>query len=219
MSNEQQFAQMGSSTNPKDRIGRTKPPLELIPPSALVHIAMAFKNGADKYGAYNWRKEKVSAMIYLGANLRHIADLIDREDLALDSKVHHAAHAAACCMIYLDAMECNQLVDDRPNPGKCSSVIDRFTVKAKATIDAVVAAITNRPDPMLTPPNEGPGIGYRFLDFDDVIKPLDEVWIGTRWVVRQDNGDTAFFIGHRYNANHYPTRRRLDLEAPHGLGQ
>lgn len=113
--------------NPKDIIGRTKPPLELIPPSALVHEAMAMKIGAVKYTPYNWRDKKVSAMCYLGACLRHVLSLIDGEDYAPDSGVHHAAHARACMGIFLDAMETKNLVDDRPPKGKCAEILTRYT--------------------------------------------------------------------------------------------
>lgn len=137
-------AQMGTSTNPKDRIGRTKPPIELIPPSAifyeaqamygngriatissvaLIHESMAFKNGAEKYGPYNWRDEKVSAMIYLGAAWRHVLDLLDQEEVASDSGVHHAAHAKACLGIFIDAKVTGNLVDDRPRAGAFPNLV------------------------------------------------------------------------------------------------
>lgn len=138
---------MGTSTNPKDRIGRTKPPIELIPPSAiiyeaqavggngrlatisavgLIHEAMAFKNGAVKYNPYNWRSEKVSAMIYMGAAWRHLLDLNDREEYASDSGVHHAAHAKACLGIFIDASVTGNLVDDRPVSGRASALIAAY---------------------------------------------------------------------------------------------
>lgn len=120
------------STNPKDKIGATKPPLHLIPQSALVHTAMAMKNGADKYGLYNWRTNKVSAMTYLGAAQRHIAALIDGEDIAQDSGVHHAAHAMASLAIYLDAMEVGAQLDDRPPAGPTARLIEENTVKTTA---------------------------------------------------------------------------------------
>lgn len=138
---------MGVSTNPKDRIGRTKPPIELIPPSAiiyeaqavggngrlatisavgLVHEALAFKNGAVKYNPYNWRSEKVSAMIYMGAAWRHMLDLNDRQEYASDSGVHHAAHAKACLGIFIDAHVTGNLVDDRPTAGRAPALMAAY---------------------------------------------------------------------------------------------
>lgn len=118
---------MTDSTNPKDKIGATKPPISLIPPVALIHISMAMKNGADKYGAYNWREKKVQMMIYLDALLRHTLALIDGEDLAQDSMLEHLAHIGANAAILLDAKESGNLIDNRPIKGKAADVIKKFT--------------------------------------------------------------------------------------------
>lgn len=115
-------------TNPKDLLGIKKPQLWLVPPSALIHEAMAMKNGADKYGAYNWRLKKVRAVIYIDAALRHLQQYLDGEDVAEDSKCHHLAHARACCGIVLDALETGNLVDDRPTKGSAAEVIKRLTI-------------------------------------------------------------------------------------------
>jgi hypothetical protein len=117
------------STNPKDRIGIHKPPLHLIPPAALLHEAMAFLDGAIKYGPYNWRKEKVSAEIYIGAAMRHLLAWQDREELSRDARRHHLGHARACLGILIDAQANNQLEDDRPEPGKAADLIEELTAK------------------------------------------------------------------------------------------
>lgn len=116
-----------NTTNPKDLMGSKKPPLSLIPPSGLIHEAMAFKDGADKYGAYNWRSKDVQAMIYIDAIMRHAQCYLDREDYAEDSKAHHLAHIKACCSILLDATETGNLIDNRPVKGKAAEVIGRLT--------------------------------------------------------------------------------------------
>lgn len=115
------------STNPKDLVGIKKPPIDLVPPSALIHFAMAMKNGAQKYGPFNWRDEKISARIYVGAALRHILEWLDGEELADDSGVHHIAHAGACCAILLDAQATGNMVDDRPKPGVAAKLIKQLT--------------------------------------------------------------------------------------------
>jgi hypothetical protein len=115
------------TTNPKDLIGMTKPPVGLVPPALIIHVSQAMKNGAIKYGPYNWRSNKVRMSIYLDAALRHILELLDGEDFASDSGVHHAAHAAACMGIILDALETGSLVDDRPKKGAAAKLIARFT--------------------------------------------------------------------------------------------
>lgn len=113
-------------TNPKDLIGAKKVPLALVPQAGIIHTAMAMKNGQKKYGAYNWRKNPVKMTIYIEAAQRHLAALLDGEDVASDSQSHHAAHAAACMMILLDALETGNLVDDRPAPGKAAELLERF---------------------------------------------------------------------------------------------
>lgn len=114
-------------TNPKDLIGAKKVPLALVPPAGIIHVAMAMKNGAEKYGPYNWRSNPVLMTIYIEAADRHLKALLDGENTASDSKVHHAAHAAACMFILLDAMEIGNLVDDRPIPGKAAKLLERFS--------------------------------------------------------------------------------------------
>jgi hypothetical protein len=124
------------TTNPKDRIGMTKPALHLVPPALKIHVAEAmnygaFKAGPDKkgYGPYNWRDTKVRLTVYIAACMRHLDSLLDGENLASDSQVHHAAHCAAGCGIILDAMEQGTLIDDRPKPGHAAELLERFTAK------------------------------------------------------------------------------------------
>jgi hypothetical protein len=117
------------TTNPKDLIGSTKPQLWLIPSAGTIETAMAFKNGADKYGAYNWREHPVRLTVYIDAALRHLSQLLDGEDKASDSNIHHAAHVAACMYIILDSLHTGGLVDDRPKPGAASRLIEQYTKK------------------------------------------------------------------------------------------
>lgn len=111
------------STNPKDALGIKKPNLHLVPPSFIIETAEAFRDGARKYGPYNWRDKKVSASVYQAAALRHLLCWYDGEDVAWDSKVHHLAHAAACLAIIIDAQCNNTLVDDRPTAGAAAGLI------------------------------------------------------------------------------------------------
>lgn len=117
-------------TNPKDLVGSKKPPLSLVPPALLIHAAQAMKNGASKYGPYNFRKTKVQAMIYVDAALRHILSWQDGEETAQDSGVHHLGHAAACLAILLDCQENNGLIDNRPVKGNAPAMLERLTDKA-----------------------------------------------------------------------------------------
>ena len=116
---------MTTATNPKDAVGRLKPPLELIPGPALVSLAEAFRDGRSKYGAYNWRTRTVGASVYVGAALRHLHAWYDGEDIDPTSKVEHLAHAMACLGILLDAKAVGKLVDDRPAPAPTGALLRR----------------------------------------------------------------------------------------------
>lgn len=67
--------------NPKTAAGACKVPLHLVPPSATHYLALAFKDGAEKYGPYNWREKGVSASVYIAAAMRHMDAYRDREDV------------------------------------------------------------------------------------------------------------------------------------------
>lgn len=113
--------------NPKDRIGQTKPPLHLIPPSAEVLEAVVMGLGARKYGAFNWRSAKVRATVYIAAAKRHLAQWLDGESNDIESGVSHLAHARACLGILLDAQATGNMVDDRPPPGVATALISHYT--------------------------------------------------------------------------------------------
>ena len=66
--------------NPKTALGILKVPLHLVPPSAKHYLALAFKDGAAKYGPYNWRDKTVSSSVYVAAAGRHIDAWWDGED-------------------------------------------------------------------------------------------------------------------------------------------
>lgn len=113
--------------NPKDLVGSKKPPLSLVPPSALVYTALAMKNGCDKYGRANWRSNSVVATIYIDAALRHMMAWLDGEEVAEDSGVPHLGHALATLAILVDAHEGGNLIDDRPKPGPGPASIKKFS--------------------------------------------------------------------------------------------
>jgi hypothetical protein len=115
------------SPNPKDIIGLTKPPVHLVPPILEVEAAMAFLDGAKKYGAYNWREHPVLYSVYHAACKRHLGQAWDGENIDAKSKVKHLAHAVACIAILLDAEACGCLIDDRPTPGGVSKRIEDLT--------------------------------------------------------------------------------------------
>jgi hypothetical protein len=115
------------TTNPKDLVGVKKPQLDLVPTSLDLYAALAFEDGARKYGPFNWREKSVRARIYAGAARRHIGAWLDREEVADDSGIPHLAHAAASLAILIDALENGNLIDDRPAPGPAASIIKKWT--------------------------------------------------------------------------------------------
>lgn len=118
-------------TNPKDKIGIKKVQLNLIPPAALIYESLAMEDGAEKYGAFNWREKKVRASIYYAALLRHALAWFDGEELAEDSKKPHLGHARACTGILIDAYETGNLIDDRPKKGAAAKLIKKYIKKRK----------------------------------------------------------------------------------------
>jgi hypothetical protein len=113
------------ATNPKDAIGGTKLPLDLVPDTAIMYMALAFLEGALKYGKYNWRVAGVRWSIYESAFERHRMKLRQGEWADPKTKVPHIASMMACLAIIIDAKTCGKLVDDRPPSClQVSSVID-----------------------------------------------------------------------------------------------
>lgn len=111
-------------TNPKDAIGAGKLPLELVPDTLPVFAALAFFEGASKYGRFNWRVAGVRASIYRAAAGRHLAKWWNGEDRDPRTGVPHLASVIACCGIILDAEFCGKLTDDRPPPAPVGDLID-----------------------------------------------------------------------------------------------
>lgn len=117
------------NANPKQAYGDRKVPLHLVPPTALIYMALAFREGARKYGAYNYREIDVEAMTYLGAALRHIQAVIDGEWIdpeTGDAKVPHIGAAMASMGILADAYEGNHLIDNRPPAGPAARLLEEY---------------------------------------------------------------------------------------------
>lgn len=101
-------------TNPKDALGSTRLPLNLVPATLKLYAALAFAEGAAKYGAYNWRVAGVRASIYKAALERHLEKWWNGEDADPQTGVPHLASVIACAGIVLDAELAGKLTDDRP---------------------------------------------------------------------------------------------------------
>lgn len=115
------------ATNPKDAIGGTKLPLHLVPTTGVEEEALAFLEGALKYGKFNWRVAGVRTSIYLDAIRRHLNKFENGEDRDQATLVHHLANIRACCNIILDAQLNGKLTDDRAPRSPNSDNIDQMT--------------------------------------------------------------------------------------------
>ncbi len=119
-------------SNPKQIYGDQKVPLHFVPAASTIHEAQAFKEGARKYKAFNWRLNAVEAMTYIGAALRHIAAYTDGEDFdpEITEPTHHLGLAKACLGIILDSYETGNLIDNRPPKGVAADLLRDLKVGA-----------------------------------------------------------------------------------------
>lgn len=100
--------------NPKDAACRDKLPVHLVPPELVREVATVLKNGAGKYGEFNWRFIPVNLSNYVAAIIRHSLCMLDGEMMDEESGLQHAAHIAATAAIILDAKRCGTLIEDLP---------------------------------------------------------------------------------------------------------
>lgn len=101
--------------NPKQAMGDKKIQLQLVPPAASIAIANGLVEGADKYGAWNWRDQPIQLMTYVGSLRRHMDAWIEGENVDPDGHGKtHLEGAIASLAIILDAISCGSGIDDRP---------------------------------------------------------------------------------------------------------
>jgi hypothetical protein len=107
-----------AAENPKDLVSQAKLDLSLIPETFLIELAMAFYEGALKYGRYNWRMAPVKASVYLSAFDRHVIKWGSGEERDKSTGTHHLGYAGCCLAIMIDAQRYGTLVDDRAPRGR-----------------------------------------------------------------------------------------------------
>lgn len=100
--------------NPKDAMAGTKVPLHLCPDTIKIAGAMAFLEGAGKYGAHNWRAAGAIASVYKSALERHFMAWWNGEDIDPKSGLPHLWKALACITVLIDSNLMGNLTDDRP---------------------------------------------------------------------------------------------------------
>lgn len=111
------------ATNPKDAIASCKISFSLVPSSMKTYAALAFTEGAVKYGAYNWRAAGIRASVYKSALERHVESWWNGEDADPKTGVPHLANALACLGILIDAELCGKMTDDRPPKADVGALI------------------------------------------------------------------------------------------------
>jgi hypothetical protein len=89
-----------------------KPPLGLIPRSALLEEAAVMGYGLEKYTRNNWRKGLEWSRV-IDASMRHLLAFNEGEDLDPESGLHHLAHVRACCSFLIEYMLTHPELDDR----------------------------------------------------------------------------------------------------------
>ncbi|QBE66846.1 dATP/dGTP diphosphohydrolase domain-containing protein [Pseudoduganella lutea] len=118
-------------TNPKDAIGSTKLGLDVVPDTLKVYAALAFTEGALKYGSMNWRVAGVRASIYKAALERHLMKYWNGEWADPITGVPHLASVIACAGIILDANAAGMLTDDRPPSIPLARIVDNLEAEVK----------------------------------------------------------------------------------------
>lgn len=122
---------MANPSNPKEAFGDKKVPLHLCPPAASAYMAVGLREGAMKYGAWNFREIPIELMTYIGAIKRHCDALLEGEWTDPDPIIHpdgheiteipkksHLAGILASAAILADSYENGNVVDNRPEANK-----------------------------------------------------------------------------------------------------
>jgi len=99
--------------NYKRVAGLKKRQYQHTPVQVLNEIADSLSEGADKYGTYNWRFERLHYSDYYSSTLRHLLAWYSGEDIDQESGLSHITKAIAGLVVLRDAMLNDSVVDDR----------------------------------------------------------------------------------------------------------
>lgn len=95
------------------RFNSGKPPMELVPLSALEDCARVFGYGREKYAAWNWAKGMDWSVAY-GCLLRHLSAWFNGEDNDPESGLPHLGHAMCNLVMLSTFARTYPEGDDRP---------------------------------------------------------------------------------------------------------
>lgn len=99
-----------------------KPPIGLIPSSAMLEEAMVMGYGEKKYGRDNWRQGMEWGRL-IDAALRHVLAFKEGHDFDPETGLHHLAHARCCMAFLIEYYITHPELDDRPvSEGRVSDV-------------------------------------------------------------------------------------------------
>lgn len=101
-------------TNPKKQYGVQNIPLHYWSTLASSYGALAFYNGALKYGKANFANTPVEAGIYIDGAMRHLAAWVAGEEFDPADGVPNLGGVLANIAILLEARSAGTLIDDRP---------------------------------------------------------------------------------------------------------
>lgn len=131
--------QRRKNTNPKDAVGTRKVPWSVISGPVMAEVGLAMLEGARKYGRHNYRVCGVRASIYFDANMRHLTDWWEGQDIDLESGIHHVTKAIAGLTVLRDSMIQGNWVDDRP-PRSPKGWLEALNKKAVEILERIPAA-------------------------------------------------------------------------------
>lgn len=79
-----------------------KPDYSLVPPFALDEVVKVLTYGAKKYERENWKKLERAKDRYFAATQRHLWAIRRGETHDPETGLHHAAHAIASMMFFIE---------------------------------------------------------------------------------------------------------------------
>lgn len=128
------------AVDPKQSQAVKKMSFDAIPVSLLITAQPGCKNGADKYGAYNWLElddSSMSLMTYLNAVQRHLILFRVGQDHTSDTGVHNLDSIVAGIAVLRDAMMFNKVNDDRVklSPEQIKTLEKYLNQELKTTVE------------------------------------------------------------------------------------
>ena len=106
---------MAEVVNPSGiRDDKTKPRLDLIPPTAILEVAKTLTYGIRKYqDSYNYLRGGMTVNQFVSACYRHLNKFQQGEDIDPETSMLHLAHGCANLLMLIEGIMKNKITDDR----------------------------------------------------------------------------------------------------------